>query len=165
MMAHYRFHCLFIITIRHFWARKKIWLTIFFFSPALGAKCIQASLFFTPSVSKSPLSFVSVFLLIPSFSPLSFHSLERLACRFGLCHAPSIQIGKLKLYHLSLSHITTFPAMGKLQISFFYFFYLVSSRFMVCWVIHCPCVKVNTPLVGASWGALATVTPHLSVTH
>lgn len=148
MMAHYRFHCLFIITIRHFWAGKKKYGLQFFVSPALGAKCIEASLFFFSSLQSASLLF---HLSLSFFSfPLSLPSLSTV---WRDLHVALVYVtprafrseNSNSIISLSLSHITTFPAMGKLQISFFFFSNLVSSRFMVCWVVHCPCVKVNTP--------------------
>lgn len=44
----------------------------------------------------------------------------------------------------------------------FLFIQFQSTGFALRWESHCPCLKVNTPLVGASWAAPAIVTPPLS---
>lgn len=61
MMVHYRFHCLFIITISHFCACKVL-LQLFFFFFSTRSK-MHSGVFF----QKFFLSFVSVFHLIPLF--------------------------------------------------------------------------------------------------
>lgn len=114
MISHYQFHCLFIITISHFGAWKSV--SCFFWGG-------EEKNVFRHKFSKFSLFHLSVFLLIPCSSPLPFHILEWLSRRFNLRHAPSSQIWNSSLKEgdtqslSSLSLITTFPSIGKPQIS------------------------------------------------
>lgn len=142
---------------------------LFFFSTRIK---MHSGVFFKSSFCHLSLSFI----LFRYFSPLSFHSLGWVSHHFG--HAPSILIwntslekrGKLKiLWSLSLSLITTFPSIGKPQISVLFFNNVISMESSHC-VLSSPlslCESEYSPcLVPAEdRRAPATVTPHLSVTH
>lgn len=119
-----------------------------FLSPQhLEQNALRRRFFFFHPFSQQVSSFICLCLSSHSLflSPL-FPRFEETCMSLWFMSRPEHSDRKTQtLSSLSLSHITTFPAMGKLQISFFFFSNLVSSRFMVCWVVHCPCVKVNTP--------------------
>lgn len=104
---------------------------------------MQSDIVSTPSssVSKSPLSFVSVFLLIPSLSPLSIHSSYSFGVIFTSPQLTSrprhsclkrifVKNGILKLCHvchLSVS-LQLSPSKGKPQISVFFLKFHLSIK-------------------------------------
>lgn len=116
MMVHDQFHRLFIITVRHFWARISVLHleqnTVWRSSPPSPS-----------SVSKSSLSFVTVFLLILSSLFSQPYSFEWLSHRFTVYVIPDhsdlkniFEKGELyPLCHLSLI-TTTFSSNRKPQI-------------------------------------------------
>lgn len=104
--------------------KKKIWLTIFCL-PSTWSKMHSGVAFFFSSLQSASLLF---HLSLSFFSfPLSLPSLSTV---WRDLHVALVYVtprafrseNSNSIISLSLSHITTFPAMGKLQISFFFFF-------------------------------------------
>lgn len=172
-MAHYQFRCLLVFTISVLCLR-----ILSFFNTWSKMQSGMAPPPPFPLQSASPLFHLSLsFFSFPlsltvwsAFQVVSVHvTLRAFTSEMHLWkqgwvgYSPALS---------SLSH-HHFPIQRKAS-DFCVFFLNVTSvsQVPVCWVAHCPCVlawKWILPLVGAGWGqnmsALATLTPHLSVTY
>lgn len=106
---------------------KKIWLTIFCL-PSTWSKMHSGVAFFFSSLQSASLLFhlsLSFFSFPLSLPPL-FPRFGETCMSLWFMSRPEHSDRKTQtLSSLSLSHITTFPAMGKLQISFFFFFFQI----------------------------------------
>lgn len=105
---------------------KKIWLTIFCL-PSTWSKMHSGVAFFFHPFSQQVSSFICLCLSSHSLflSPL-FPRFGETCMSLWFMSRPEHSDRKTQtLSSLSLSHITTFPAMGKLQISFFFFFFQI----------------------------------------
>lgn len=178
MMPHYWPNCLFITAVGAtlepgFFknTERNPPLRYFFFFLKLRANCTQPCFIYQPSQVISSFIALNFALVLSHSSPPTFWG--DLQVRFGSCDASSdSHIWQVKLYHLRLN--SNFPVTEKKRVrfhSFFPLFFLLllfvnsvsTDWFAMRWESHCPCLKVNTPLVGASWAALATATPPISL--